>query len=494
MNAIYSNPIPSRGWCIPLVPFALGCIALFALPAHGEQIGGTNDGLLERSLRFLSLSDGSVRMVVMGTLLMGFGCGIMGGHIVTRRLSLFGDTLSHAVLPGVAVGFLWSQSKDSWAILIGATLAGFLGVALISMIRKTTRIRQDSALGLVLSGFYALGICMLTRIQKMEFGNQSGIDKYLFGQVVGLSESDLWTMLLSCALILLLSVFLYKEMLVTGFDSDFARSIGLPVELLQYLLWLLLAFSVITSLQVVGVVLVSALLVIPAATASLMTEKMDRLLFCSALLGCAAGVIGSFISFLGSHLPTGPLIVLVSAAFFLVTLLFHPRTGLLPQWLSSRGSDRRILRENTLKAAYQELEAMDFKQEIVPVSQLARRRRISMPQAYREVESLVTKKFATIHSPAGDASLSLQPVLLSLTPKGWETACRIVRNHRLWELYLTNEARYAPDHVHEDAEKIEHVLGEETVRRIERILSNPRKDPHGKLIPSQQDIDRGFVA
>jgi len=129
---------------------------------------------------------------------------------------------------------------------------------------------------------------MLTRIQKMEFGNQSGIDKYLFGQVVGLSESDLWTMLLSCALILLLSVFLYKEMLVTGFDSDFARSIGLPVELLQYLLWLLLAFSVITSLQVVGVVLVSALLVIPAATASLMTEKMDRLLFCSALLGCAS--------------------------------------------------------------------------------------------------------------------------------------------------------------------------------------------------------------
>ena len=117
-----------------------------------------------------------------------------------------------------------------------------------------------------------------------------------------------------------------------------------------------------------------------------------------------------------------------------------------------------------------------------------------MPQAYREVESLVTKKFATIHSPPGDASPSLQPVMLSLTPKGWETACRIVRNHRLWELYLTNEARYAPDHVHEDAEKIEHVLGEETVRRIERILSNPRRDPHGKLIPSQQDIDRGFVA
>jgi manganese/zinc/iron transport system permease protein len=143
------------------------------------------------------------------------------------------------VLPGVAVGFLWSQSKDSWAILAGATVAGFLGVALISLLRKTSRIRQDSALGLVLSGFYALGICMLTRIQKMEFGNQSGIDKYLFGQVVGLSSSDLWTMAFSCILILVLSIVLYKELLISGFDAEYARSIGLPVELLQYLLWTL---------------------------------------------------------------------------------------------------------------------------------------------------------------------------------------------------------------------------------------------------------------
>jgi len=107
---------------------------------------------------------------------------------------------------------------------------------------------------------------------------------------------------------------------------------------------------------------------------------------------------------------------------------------------------------------------------------------------------LVAKQHATLHSAEGETAAPPRPTLLSLTPKGWGAACRIVRNHRLWELYLTNEARYAPDHVHDDAEKIEHVLGEETVRRIERILSNPRKDPHGKLIPSQQDIDRGFIA
>ena len=482
---------------LPLTDRLSICLAflfLFVLPLQGEQISSQGDTILERSYRFLTLSDESVRMVLLGTILMGLSCGIMGGLIVTRRLSLFGDTLSHAVLPGVAVGFLWSQSKDSWAILAGATVAGFLGVALISLLMKTSRIRQDSALGLVLSGFYALGICMLTRIQKMEFGNQSGIDQYLFGQVVGLSSSDLWTMAFSCLFVLTLTILLYKELLVAGFDSEYARSIGLPVDFLQYLLWLLLAFAVITSLQIIGVVLVSALLVIPAATASLITDKMRTILIWSAMLGCLAGATGAFLSFLGNQLPTGPIIVLVSAAFFLTALFFHPQNGLLFKWFSSRDRNLRIQRENTLKAVYQELEAINFQKETISVSQLAKRRRIGMPQAHRETDALVAKRYATLHPVDDKLSAPPRPTLLSLTPNGWGAACRIVRNHRLWELYLTNEARYAPDHVHDDAEKIEHVLGEETVRRIERILSNPRKDPHGKLIPSQQDIDRGFIA
>ena len=487
-------------WSLPRPPLewrvGISWIILFlcALPLQGEQISSQGDSILERSHRFLTLSDESVRMVLLGTILMGLSCGVMGGLVVTRRLSLFGDTLSHAVLPGVAVGFLWSQSKDSWAILVGASVAGFLGVALISLLRKTSRIRQDSALGLVLSGFYALGICMLTRIQKMEFGNQSGIDKYLFGQVVGLSSSDLWTMAFSCLLILTLTILLYKELLVAGFDSEYARSIGLPVDFLQYLLWLLLAFAVITSLQVVGVVLVSALLVIPAATASLITDKMRAILIWSATLGCMAGATGAFLSFLGNQLPTGPIIVLVSAVFFLWALFFHPQNGLLFKWLAARNRNQRIALENTLKAVYQELESINFQEETTSVSQLAKRRRIGMPQAHRETDALVARQYATVHPVEDKLAAPPRPTLISLTPKGWGTACRIVRNHRLWELYLTNEARYAPDHVHDDAEKIEHVLGEETVRRIERILSNPKKDPHGKLIPSQQDIDRGFIA
>ncbi len=457
---------------------------------RAEQVS-ENTTIFLKTVRFLSLTDYSVQIVLLGVIFMGFGCGLMGGFVVTRKLSLFGDTLSHAVLPGVAVGFIWSQSKNSISILVGAMIAGFLGVFLISLIKKTTKVRLDSALGLVLSGFYAIGICLLTRIQKMEFGNQSGIDRYLFGQITGLSSSDVWGMGISCLLIVLITILLYKEILLTGFDPGFARSVGLPVDLLQYLLWMLLAFSVITSLQVVGVILVSALLIIPAATASIITQKMKGLLLWSATLGVSAGIVGTYLSFLGNQLPTGPLIVLTSTLFFILILLFHTENGILFKWLHSRGREQKISVENTLKAVYQELEKNSFSDDTITISDLAKRRRINMPEANKEAKHLVRKQFAFLLKKENIALPNEDT--LSLTPDGWGEACRIVRNHRLWELYLTNEVQYAPDHVHEDAEKIEHILGDVTVRKIERILSNPRMDPHGKLIPSQQDIEKGYI-
>jgi manganese/zinc/iron transport system permease protein len=254
---------------------------------------------------------------------------------------------------------------------------------------------------------------------------------------------------------------------------------------------MLLAFSVITSLQVVGVILVSALLIIPAATASIITQKMKNLLLWSALLGMVAGIIGSYLSFLGSRLPTGPLIVLTSTLLFILALFFQPENGLLFKWLRLRGKERKIALENTLKAVYQELEWNNFSQDTVRLGNLAKRRRVSMPEMHLEAIHLVKKDFAFL-LPFKDQALPSENTL-SLTPSGWGEACRIVRNHRLWELYLTNEVQYAADHVHADAEKIEHVLGDETVRKIERILSNPRTDPHGKLIPSQQDIEQGYI-
>ncbi len=481
-------------WPVRKAVLLLAVLSGLAFPvmAHATRIGDVTDlDLAEQALRFLSLRDASVRNAVLGSVFMGVSCGLFGGYVVARRLSLFGDTLSHAVLPGVALGFLWSRSKDPIAILVGATFAGLLGTVVISWIRKTTRVKEDSALGLVLSGFYAIGICILTVIQKMNFGNQSGIDKFLFGQTAALSAEDVQLRGVVAFGALLMVILFRKELLVTSFDEGFARSVGVPVAFMRYVFLVGLTFAVVTSLQAVGVVLVSALLITPAAAAYLLSDRMGTILVLSALFGVVGGLLGAFGSFLGSNLPTGPFMVLACSSFFAVIFIFGPKHGLVARWLQRRNRVRSVSLENTMKAVYQVLEASEFSGEAVTVGDLAARRRVSVTEARRETDELVAAAFATFVASHGQSPRYSQDVRLSLTPAGWERACQIVRNHRLWELYLTNEARYAVDHVHDDAEKIEHVLGEEVVRRLERILRHPRIDPHGKLIPGLEDIESG---
>jgi manganese/zinc/iron transport system permease protein len=248
---------------------------------------------------------------------------------------------------------------------------------------------------------------------------------------------------------------------------------------------LLLAFAVVIALQAVGVVLVSAMLITPAAAAFLLTDRMSRMLYLAALFGLLAGAIGSFLSFLGPNFPTGPFMVLGATAVFLLAFLFAPRHGLLNRWFRRRSRSKRTQRENTLKSIYHVLEARAFKGEGVSLRELAERRRETVEEAARQAADLRRHELATLHEEGN---------LIFLTPAGWQLACAIVRNHRLWELYLTNAAQIAPDHVHDDAEKIEHVLGDEVVRQLERRLAYASLDPHGRAIPSLADMQRGGTA
>lgn len=474
-----------------LVLFCLICIdCLHAKPFQSiEEIGWA-----AKTFEFFSFREPSLRVIVLGVLLIGLNCGLMGGYIVTRRLSMFGDTLSHAVLPGIAIGYFISQSKNNWSLMLGAALSGFAGVWAISLLTRHTKIKTDSAMGIILSGFYALGICLISFLQRSEGGGMANLEHYLFGSLVGLSQDDLLPILICLCLVLSTFFSLSKELLVTGFDPSYAKSIGLPVEFLQFSISALLAFCIVSSLQIIGVVLVTALLIIPAASASLITVKMPRLLILSGILGAFSGLIGCFFSFLRDGLPTGPVITLCSAVIFLIILFLSPVRGMIPVWVRSLKRSQQFRVENTLKACYQVLEDYSFKQDSVPQSLLGKRRRKSDGEIEGEIDALVRRGYATRITLGRQNHPSLpSETTIALTPNGWEVACRIIRNHRLWELYLTQEASYAPDHVHDDAEKIEHLIGEKTVRQLERILSNPRLDPHGKLIPSRADIERGLV-
>ena len=448
-----------------------------------ERIGDMGETTVwDQARRFFSLKDPAVRYALMGSILLGISCGLLGSFIVVRKMALFGDTLSHAVLPGVALGFMWNMSKDPLAIFIGATLAGLIGGALVTLIVQTTRLKEDTALGLVLASFFAVGICLLTRIQKISTGNKGGLDDFLFGQAAAMGKNDITLMLGVTLLVIVAITFFYKELLVVSFDKTFAGSVGLPVAVIHYALMMLLSFSVVIALQAVGVVLVSAMLITPAAAAYLLTDRMHVMLLLASIFGVAAGATGAFLSFLGNNLPTGPLMVVGASLVFVLAFLFGPRHGVISRWWRQSSRSAQVQRENTLKALYHVLEARSFAGEGVSLRELAERRRETIEDVRGQAQQLKKHDLATLHED-GET--------VHLTPDGWQRACEIVRNHRLWELYLTNEARIAPDHVHDDAEIIEHVLGEETVRQLERTLNHAKEDPHGRQIPGLQDLQLG---
>ncbi|PID71694.1 MAG: ABC transporter [Desulfobulbus propionicus] len=460
-----------------LLMVAIGLLA-FVGPVEAARISDiTETNLIDRAVRFFTFQDPSLRYALLGSILLGICCGLMGVFLVVRKLSLMGDALSHAVLPGVALGFLWNMEKNPVAIFIGAVLVGLLGTATVQLIRSTTKHKEDAALGFVLASFFGMGICLFTMIQNVPGGNKSGLDKFMFGQAAALGQGDIILLGIVTFVTLITILVFYKEYKISSFDPGFAQAYGLPVQVFHYSLMLLLAFAIVSALQAVGVVLVSAMLVIPAAAAFLLTDRFGWMLILSAGFGLATGSIGSFLSFVGRNLPTGPFMVIAAGLVFMAALFFGPRHGIVSRWWRQRSRSARIRCENTLKALYHVLENGDFQEESITLYEFSQHRGEPIEtatQQWKELEKL--------------GYLTLRNDVAAFTPEGWQRACEIVRNHRLWELYLTNEAQVADDHVHDDAEKVEHVLGEEVVRRLERCLNYARKDPHGKLIPSLRDI------
>ena len=301
----------------------------------------------------------------------------------------------------------------------------------------------------------------------------------MFGQAAALGENDIVLMLVTTVITLVVVTICYRGLLVMSFDREFGQTTGLPMDWLHHVIMLLTAFAIVVAMQAVGVVLVSSMLIIPAASAYLLTDRMHHLLIYAAIIGMGTAVFGAFLSFLGNNMPTGPFMVLAGTLVFTVCFLFSPRYGWWTRLWRLRSRRLRTEREDTLKAIYRVLEDREFHGEGVSAFDVAEVRKDTVEEILARVHNLVK---------AGLATDSEEGQMIHFTPKGYQQACMIVRNHRLWELYLTNVARYSADHVHEDAELVEHVLGEDTVRRLERRLKFPNKDPHGKAIPSVRDM------
>ncbi|MFV0238530.1 MAG: metal ABC transporter permease [Lacrimispora sphenoides] len=274
-------------------------------------------------------SDYTFQTVALGSALLGLISGVLGSFAVLRRQSLLGDGISHSALPGVVMAFVLSGSKNTEVLLMGALISGLLATLFIVSIVRHTRVKFDSALALVMSVFFGLGLVLLTYVQKIPNSNQAGLKRFIFGQASTLLQRDIILMLI-CGIILLTLVLLFwKEFKLFTFDSDFAQSLGFSPKKLNLLLSFMIVLAIIIGLQTVGVILMSAMLITPAVAARQWTNKLWVMVTLSALFGAASGIAGTAASSLVPKLPTGPAIVVCVSAIVIISVLFAPGRGVL---------------------------------------------------------------------------------------------------------------------------------------------------------------------
>ena len=355
----------------------------------------------------LVFSDYTLRTITLGTAILGGVTGMLGSFAVLRKQSLLGDAISHAALPGIALAFLITGSKDTNVLLIGALISGLIGTFWIRGITTKTHLKSDTALGLILSVFFGFGMLLLTFIQKQPNANQAGLDKYLFGQAATLVESDVWLMSIVTGLCLIVLLLFWKEFKILLFDKDYTQTLGFNTKFIDVLITTFIVLAIILGLQTVGVVLMSAMLLAPAAAARQWTNSLGVMVFLAAILGASAGIIGTGISSTQNNLSTGPVIVLVASVFVLFSFIFSPKRGLLFKQIRLMQNRNDLEFQKTLAFMYHIVEDHE------DISHPHAIKMLNNFQGYsrKGLRQLIDKKFVTVHGN-----------MWSLTSEGVEAA------------------------------------------------------------------------
>jgi manganese/zinc/iron transport system permease protein len=428
--------------------------------------------MMDTLFRFLSFDDANVRLVTLGTVLLGAAAAVVGAFAYLRKRSLVGDAIAHAVLPGVVLAFVLVENKNPLALIGGALFSGWLALLSIDGIRSYSKLKLDTIIGLVLSVFFGFGIFMLTAVQHSGLANQAGLDKFLFGKAASMSPTDIYAFAGLSALLLLLVTLFYKAFKIVSFNRDYAITLGLPVKLSEFVLSTLTVLAVTTGIQAVGVVLMAALLITPAAAARSWTDRLLIMLVLAAAFGALGGLVGSFISYSAPRMPTGPWIVMSLSFFALFSLLFAPKRGVLAKVYKQRKNREKIITENLLKALYVLGERQGNPQCLITEKELKSHRSFGLtefPLAIRKLQN----RLLIIANGSG----------YRLSDTGLTEAARVVRLHRLWEMYLTTRMNMRSDHIHPNAETVEHIITPELEAELIKELNRPRKDPHESEIP-----------
>ncbi|WP_027126147.1 metal ABC transporter permease [Gelidibacter mesophilus] len=358
----------------------------------------------------LVFSDYTLRTITLGTAILGAVTGMLGSFAVLRKQSLLGDAISHAALPGIALAFLITGAKDSNTLLLGALVSGLVGTFWIRGIITKTHLKSDTALGLILSLFFGFGMLLLTFIQKQPNANQAGLDKYLFGQAATLVESDVWLMAIVTGICLIVMLLFWKEFKILLFDADYTKTLGFNTKFIDVLITTFIVLAIVLGLQTVGVVLMSAMLLAPAAAARQWTNSLGTMVFLAAIFGAFSGVFGTAISASQDNLSTGPVIVIVASVFVVFSFIFSPSRGLLFRQIRFIKNRRDLEFQKTLSFMYHIAETHED---------------ISHPHTIKILNNFQGFTRKTLQKLVDKNYVTLDGAMWSLTEEGFETAANL---------------------------------------------------------------------
>lgn len=454
-----------------------------SVPALAAGNGDGANGFLTDLLRVFTFQDYNTRVVVVGTTLLGLAAGLIGTFLVLRKRALLSDTLSHATLPGIALAFivmtlLTGDGKHLPALITGAAIFAVIGTASVLAIQRFSRLKDDAALGIVLSVFFGLGIALMGMATRMDAGNAAGLSSFIYGKTASMLFFDALLIAVTALVAALACILFFKEFALVCFDADYGMTQGWPVGRLDFIMMALVVLVTVIGLQAVGLILVVALLIIPASAARFWTFRLHTMLGLSGLFGALSGFVGSGVSALMANLPAGAVIVLAATLFFMISLVFGSARGMLRLGTDRLRLRRKIMNENLLRDLHEWSETTSGRNgDGALIQDLLRRRAWAAVSLKNTIRRLTRQRMIRQEDQGA----------ILLTAAGKEAAREVVRRHRLWETYLITHADVAPGMVDLSADRIEHVLEPELIRKLEATLDRsedktPPPSPHSLTV------------
>ncbi len=444
------------------------------------------------SFVFFYFTDPVLRAPTIGCMLMCVAASLIGVIVFIRKRSLLGEALSHATYPGVVLTTLLTARFTSTLepllpiiILVGAGITSLLGIWIMEIMERRMKVRYDSALCFILSSFFGIGITFASYIQFTHTSLYRQVQTYLYGQAATMTDLHIVIYSLLACLIITVIVLSYKEIQAVNFDRDFSKIVGIRTKLIDNVIFLLIILAIVIGIRSVGLILISGMLIAPAIAARQYTNTLSFMFLLAGTFGLFSGFLGMVFSVELSRiftqvgatrsvsLATGPMIILVASSICILSLFFSPKKGLVLRYIRITFFRHECLLENILKSIWR-LSCSG----LAHISEIAKYQNISRLHLYILIYFLIKQGWLTKEKPCH----------YQLTQDGRQRAARIVRLHRLWEVYLVDYLGVGEEKVHPSAEEMEHIITPEIERTLTELMDDPKQDPHKQPIPPPQTI------